>query len=109
LEFCIWVENFNRQLSINGIPFDEEWVSNMTLETSPMVSATYDFWRNESSVFVASTNWLFMQNSAFYYSCMLFNPNPNCITDLRMPDMNTVSGMSVIQQCTMLVKIPAEI
>jgi hypothetical protein len=50
-----------------------------------------------------------MEESAFNYSCAPKNPNPGCGTNLKMLDMSTVSGMLVIQQCTMLIKIPDEI
>jgi hypothetical protein len=74
-----------------------------------MVNAPYGFWRNDSSVFIAASNWLFMEDTAFNYSCMPENPNPGCGTNLRMLDMKTASGMPILQQCTMLVKIPADI
>jgi hypothetical protein len=50
-----------------------------------------------------------MEETAFNYSCMPENPNPGCGTNLRMPDMKTASGMPILHQCTMLVKIPADI
>jgi hypothetical protein len=81
----------------------------MTLQTSPMSTTPYGFWRNESSVFVCDSNWLFMEQTAFNYSCYPKNPNLGCGTSLKMPDMNTASGMPVLQQCTMLVKIPADL
>jgi hypothetical protein len=81
----------------------------MTLETSPMTTAPYGFWRNDSSVFIASSNWLFMENTAFNYSCMPENPNLGCGTNLIMLDMSTVSGMPILQHCTMMVKIQADI
>jgi hypothetical protein len=37
------------------------------------------------------------------------NPNPKCGTNLNMPVMRTASGLQVLKQCSMLVKIPAEI
>jgi hypothetical protein len=109
LEYCVWVENFNRQLYINGVAFNEDWASQMTLKASPVASAPYGFWRNDSSVFIATLNWLYMEGSAFNYSCDPINPNPKCGTSLKMPEMSTVSGMLVIQQCTMLIKIPADV
>jgi hypothetical protein len=109
LEFCVWVENFDRKLYINGVVLDETWTTQMTLQTSPVSSAPYGFWRNDSSVFIDTSDWLYIEKTAFNYSCMPNNPNPGCGTNLRMPDMNTASGMPVLQQCTMLVKIPAEL
>jgi hypothetical protein len=73
-----------------------------------MTNTPYGFWRNDTSVFIATSDWLFMEKTAFNYSCMLENPNPGCGTNLRILDMSTVSGMPILQQCTMLVKIPAD-
>jgi hypothetical protein len=50
-----------------------------------------------------------MEETAFNYSCKPVNPNPKCGTNLNILDMKTADGMSVLQQCTMLVKIPADI
>jgi hypothetical protein len=52
LEFCECIENFNRSLHINGEVIDESWATNMTLEDSPVSSAPYGFWRNETSIFL---------------------------------------------------------
>jgi hypothetical protein len=109
LEFCTWIKNFNRQLYINGEPINELWAASMTLEASPLAAAPYGFWRNDSSVFIATSNWMYLEGSAFNYSCYPINPNSKCGTNLNMPEMSTVSGMLVIQQCTMSIKIPAEI
>jgi hypothetical protein len=107
LEFCVWIENFDRKLYVNGVTLDDvDLTTQMTLQTSPMSSTPYGFWRNDSSVFIADSNWLFMENTAFNYSCKPNNPNPGCGTNIRMPDMNTASGIPILQQCTMLVKIP---
>jgi hypothetical protein len=110
LEFCIWTENFDRKLYVNGVTLDEfNWTTQMTLQTSPMSSAPYGFWRNESFVFICDSNWLYMEKTAFNYSCKPINPNPGCGTNVKMPDMDTVSGLPVLQQCMMLVKIPADL
>jgi hypothetical protein len=50
-----------------------------------------------------------MEGTAFNYTCKPMNPNPKCGTSLNIPDMQTASGHPVLKQCTMLVKIPAEI
>jgi hypothetical protein len=50
-----------------------------------------------------------MEGTAFNYSCKPLNPNPKCHTDLRIPEMRTAIGLQVLQQCSMLVKIHAEI
>jgi hypothetical protein len=98
---------FFRKLYVNGVFFSEDWASQMTLEASPVASVPYGFWRNDSSVFIATSNWLYMEESAFNYSCTPKNPNPGCGTNLKMLDVSTVSRLPVIQQCTMLIKIPA--
>jgi hypothetical protein len=105
----VWVENFDRKLYINGVALDETWTTQMTLQTSPVSSAPYSFWRNDSLVFLATSDLLYIKKTAFNYSCIPNNPNPGCGTNLRMPDMNTSSGMPVLQQRTMLIKIPAEL
>jgi hypothetical protein len=109
LEFCEWIEKFNRNLHINGEVIDDAWATNMTLEVSPVASAPYDFWRNETSIFIRTSEWLFMEGTAFNYTCNPLNPNPKCRTNLNIPEMLTASGLPVLQQCSMLVKIPAEI
>jgi hypothetical protein len=78
MEFCEWIENFDRILRINGSPIDESWASNMTLETSPVSSAPYGFWRNETSIFIRTSEWLFLEGTTFNYSCKPLNPNPKC-------------------------------
>jgi hypothetical protein len=103
------MENFDRKLFVNCFSVDDEWTSQMTIQTSPMSTEPYGFWRNDTSVVIATSDWLFMEKTAFNYSCMPENPNPGCGTNLRMPDMNTVSGMPILQQCTMLVKILADL
>jgi hypothetical protein len=50
-----------------------------------------------------------MEETAFNYSCKPVNPNPKCGTILNMPDMKSADRMPVLQQCTMLVKIQADI
>jgi hypothetical protein len=58
LKFCIWIENFDRKLYVNGVTLDDiDWTTQMTLQTSPMSSTPYGFWRNDSSVFIADSNW----------------------------------------------------
>jgi hypothetical protein len=83
--------------------------SKMTLEDSPVSSAPYGFWRNETSIFIRTSEWLFMEETEFNYSCKPINPNQKCGTNLNMRDMKTADGMPVLRQCTMLVKIPANI
>jgi hypothetical protein len=85
------------------------YASKMTLEDSPVSSNTYGFWPNETSVFIRTSEWLFMEETAFNYSCKPINLNPKCGTNLNMPDMKTADGMPVLKQCTMLIKIPANI
>jgi hypothetical protein len=50
-----------------------------------------------------------MEGTAFNYSYNPLNPGPKCGVGLNMLEMRTASGLPVFQQCTMLVKIPAEI
>jgi hypothetical protein len=78
LEYCTWLENFVRKLYVNGLTLDEfNWTTQMILQTSPMSTTPYGFWRNESSVFVCDSNWLYMERTAFNYSCYPQNPNPD--------------------------------
>jgi hypothetical protein len=81
----------------------------MTLEVSPVASALYGFWRNDTSIFIRTSEWLFMERTVFNYTCNPLNPNPKCGTRLNMPEMRTASGLPILQQCSMLVKILAEI
>jgi hypothetical protein len=108
MELCEWVENFNRTLRINGVPMNDAWASNMTLETSPVASVPYGFWRNETSIFIRA-DWLYLEGTVFNYSCKPVNPNPKCGSSLRMPEMRTASGFPILWQCSMLIKIPAKI
>jgi hypothetical protein len=64
-------ENYNRSLHINGEIIDELWATNMTLEDSPVSSAPYGFWRNETSIFIRTSNLLFMEGTAFNVRCWL--------------------------------------
>jgi hypothetical protein len=98
LEFCEWIENFDRSLRINGELINELWVASMTLEVSPVSSAPYGFWRNETSIFLRTSNWLFMEGTTFNYTCDSINPNPKCGTNLNMPEMQTTSDLPVLQQ-----------
>jgi hypothetical protein len=43
LEFCEWIENFNRSLLINGVALKDLDASKMSLEVSPVSSAPYGF------------------------------------------------------------------
>jgi hypothetical protein len=65
LEFCEWIENFNRTLWINGIPINDAWAVNMSLETSPVSSVPYGFWRNDTSIFIRASDWLFLEGTVF--------------------------------------------
>jgi hypothetical protein len=71
LEFCEWIENFNRSLRINGEVINEAWATNMTLEVSPVASTPYGFWRNEMCIFIRISEWLFMEGTAFNYTVTL--------------------------------------
>jgi hypothetical protein len=44
LEYCTWLENFDKKLFVNGLTIDGfDWTPQMTLQTSPMSSAPYGF------------------------------------------------------------------
>jgi hypothetical protein len=109
LEFCEWIENSNRRLRINGEVINESWATNMTLEDSTVSSALYGFWRNETSIFIRTSEWLFMEGTVFKYICNSLNPNPKCGSNLNMPEMRMASGLPLFKQYSMLVKILAEI
>jgi hypothetical protein len=60
----VWIENFDRKLYVNGVALDETWTTQMTLQTSPISSPPYGFWRNDSSVVIATSDWLYMEKTA---------------------------------------------
>jgi hypothetical protein len=81
----------------------------VSLTINPSTDAKYGFWRNESGIFNRTADWLFMQNTAFNYSCAVTNTNPPCYTNHNFVDMNDVSSMTLISSCKSLVKLPAHI
>jgi hypothetical protein len=103
------VANFNRRLYINGEQIDEDWVQLPILAISPIDTAPVGFWRNETSIFLRAPNWLYLEGTAFNYSCMPTNLNPKYGTGLNLLDIQIFDGLPTIQQCTMLIKIPPEI
>jgi hypothetical protein len=98
LQFCEWVESYS-YFTINDIPFNKTVVS-LTVNR---------LWRNESGIFIRIVNWLYMQDTAFNYSCKITNPRPSCWGDPNFVGINDVRGMPLISSCKILVKFPAHI
>jgi hypothetical protein len=100
-----WVET-ESYLKINDIRLNETVVS---LTINPSTDAKYGFWRNESRIFICTDDWLFMQDTAFNYSCSVTNPNPPYYTNHNFVGMNDVTSIPLISSCKSLVKLPAHI
>jgi hypothetical protein len=101
------MENFNRSLRINGEVIGEAWATNMTLEVSPVASAPYGFWRNETFIFIRTSEWLFMEGTAFNYTCNPLNPNPKYSTNLNMPEMRMASGLPLLPAIILYCLFPS--
>jgi hypothetical protein len=103
-QLCEWV--ITGSFSINDINISESVV---TLIVSPAPATPHSFWRNESGIFIRSTNWLNMEKSPFNYSCGVTNPKPNYGTHFQFTDMDDISGKPLLDFCASLIKLPAHL